>query len=78
MIVVSCTHEIPFLPSQILLISDFPSQFAVLFSAKSPSVTHRSICQENTFKKSKHPSPFLNKTIGLNNSDSNFRFFKIA
>ena len=32
-------------------------------------------------KKSKHPSPFLNKTIGLNNSftliENKFRFFRI-
>ena len=36
--------------------------------AKSPSVTYRSVSNENAYKKSKHPSPFLKKTIGSNNS----------
>ena len=31
--------------------TDFPSQFCV-FPAKSPSVTQRSVSQENTYKKS--------------------------
>ena len=32
--------------------TDFPSQFCV-FTVKSPSVTQRSVSQENAFKKSK-------------------------
>ena len=56
--------------------TDFPFQFCV-FTVKSPSVTRRSVSKENAFKKSKHPSPFLRKTIGLNNSftliENNFR-----
>ena len=38
------------------------------FTVKSPSVTQRSISQENAFKKSKNRSPFLRKSIGSNNS----------
>ena len=38
--------------------TDFPSQFCV-FTVKSPSVTQRSVSQENAFKKSKNPSPFF-------------------
>ena len=48
------------------------------FTVKSPNITQRSISQESAFKKSKNPSPFLRKTIGLNNSftltENNFRF----
>ena len=48
--------------------------------AKSPSVTERAVSQENAFKKRKYSSPFLNKTIGLNNTftliESNFRFLR--
>ena len=36
----------------------FPSQFCV-FTVKSPSVTQRSVSQENAFKKSRNPSPFF-------------------
>ena len=58
---------------------DFPSQFCV-FTVKSPSVTQRSVSQENAFKKSKNPSPFFRKIIGSNNSftliENNFRFLK--
>ena len=31
--------------------TNFPSQYA-LFTVKSPSVTQRSVCQENAYKKS--------------------------
>ena len=59
--------------------TDSPSQFAFL-TAKSPSVTQRSVSQENAFKKSKHPSPFFRKTIGSNNSftliENNFKFLR--
>ena len=48
--------------------TDFPSQF-VFFTVKSPSVTQRSVSQENAFKKKKQkPVAFFHKTIGLNNS----------
>ena len=40
----------------------------MLSSAKSPSVTQRSVSQENASKKSKHPSLFLRKTKGSNTS----------
>ena len=46
---------------------DFPFQFCV-FTVKSPSVTQRSVSQENAYKKSLNPSPFLHKTIGSDNS----------
>ena len=39
---------------------DFPFKFLVFFfNAKSPSVSQRSISQENDFEKSKNPSPFF-------------------
>ena len=60
--------------------ADFPSQFCVY--QKSPSVSQRSVSQENTFKKSKNPSPFFRRTIGSNNSftliENKFLIFKIA
>ena len=37
--------------------TDFPSQFS-FFTVKSPSVTQRSVSQENAFKTSKNPSLF--------------------
>ena len=59
--------------------TDFPSQFCV-FSIKSHSVTQRSVSQENAYKKSQNPSPFLHKTIGSDNSftliENNFRFLR--
>ena len=52
----------------------------MFFSAKSPGVTQRSVSQENAFKKSKYPLPFLHKTIGSYNSfsliENNFRFLR--
>ena len=60
--------------------TDFPSQFAGFFTVKSPSVTQRSVSQENAFKKSKNPSPFFRKTVGSNNSftliENNFWFLR--
>ena len=57
--------------------TNFPSQFA-FFTVKSPSVTQRSVSQENAYKKSSNPSPFLHKTIGSDNSftliENNFKF----
>ena len=58
---------------------DFPFKFCV-FTVKSPSVTQRSVSQENAYKKSQNPSPFLHKTIGSDNSftliENNFRFLR--
>ena len=55
------------------------SNFA-FFTVKSPSVTQRSVSQENAYKKSENPSPFLHKTIGSDNSftliENNFRFLR--
>ena len=39
---------------------DFSSHIAY-FTIKSPSITQRSVSQENAFKKSKNPSPFFTK-----------------
>ena len=59
--------------------TDFLSQFCV-FTVKSPSVTQRSVSQENAYKKSYNPSPFLHKTIGSDNYfiliENNFRFLR--
>ena len=50
------------------------------FTVKSTSVTQRSVSQENAYKKSLNPSPFLHKTIGSDNSftliENNFRFLR--
>ena len=44
------------------------------------SVTQRSVSQENNFKRSNNPSPFLRKPTGSNNSftliENNFRFLR--
>ena len=49
------------------------------FTVKSPSVTQRSVSQENAFKKDKNPSFFFRETIGSNNSftlvENDFSFF---
>ena len=59
--------------------TDFLPNFE-FFTVKSPSVTQRSVSQENAYKKSKNPSPFLHKTIGSDNSftliENNFRFLR--
>ena len=34
--------------------TDFSSQFCMFFNVKSPSVTQRSVSQENAYKKSKN------------------------
>ena len=54
----------------------------VFFTIKSPSVTERSVSQENAFKKSKNPSAIFCKTIGSNNNsvtviENNFRFLRL-
>ena len=50
--------------------TDFLSQFCFFFTVKSPSVTQRSVSQENAFKKEQKPVAlfFFCRTIGLNNS----------
>ena len=47
------------------LITDFSSQFCVFFTVKSPSVTQRSVSQENAFKNSKNPSPLFSQNYRL-------------
>ena len=62
--------------------TDFFSQFCIFFFVKTPSVTQRSVSQENAFKKIKKPLPFFHRTISSNNSftliENNFWFFKIV
>ena len=62
--------------------TDFPSQFGVFFIVKSPSVTQRSVSQENAFKKSKSPSPFFSQNYRLKrffySNWKQFLVFKIA
>ena len=42
--------------------TDFPSQLGgFFFTVTSPSVSQKSVSQENAFKKSKNPSPFFAK-----------------
>ena len=59
--------------------TDFLPIFA-FFTVKSPSVTQRSVFQENAYKKSSNPSPFLHKTIGSDNYftliENNFRVLR--
>ena len=43
-------------------------KFHPIFPPRSPSVTQVSVSQEDAYKKSFNPSPFLNKSIGSNNS----------
>ena len=59
---------------------DDDDEFCV-FTAKSPSVTQRSVSQENAFKKSKTRRLFFfRKIIGSNSSftliENNFRFLR--
>ena len=55
----------------------------IFFTVKSPSVSQRSVSQENALKKSKNLLAFFHKTIDSNNSftliENNFRFlFKVT
>ena len=51
--------------------------FVFLPGVKSPSVTQRSVYQENSFKKSKNPTPFwFRRTIGSSSSVTSG--FKVA
>ena len=52
-----------FLLSFYVLIPNF-----AFFTVKSPSVTQRSVSQENAYKKSLNTSPLFHKTIGSYNS----------
>ena len=75
----STAHHVSFLLNQFSVQCRFP--FPILFFiVKSPSVTQRSVSQDNAFKKSKYPSAFLRKTIGSSNSftliENNFSFLK--
>ena len=51
------THNCDYLPHTFRFIfqldTDFPFQFCVFITVKSPSVTQRSVFQENVFKKRK-------------------------
>ena len=66
LLIKSSAQQILFLPSQIKVNYRFPFPILRCFSAISPSVTQRSVSQENIFKKNKHPSPFLQENIGTN------------
>ena len=65
--------------------TDFPSQFCFFFffffAVKLPSVTQRSVSQENAFKNSKNPLHFFRRTICSNNSltviENNIRFLTL-
>ena len=78
----SDAHHISFLLNRFSVKCRFPFPNLHIFTPKSPSVTQRSVSQENAYKKSKNPSPFLRKTIGSNNSftliENDLRFLKIA
>ena len=39
--------------------TDYPSQFSICFTVKSPSVTKRSVSKESASKKSKNSSAFF-------------------
>ena len=44
-----------------MLNTGFPSQFAIFFTIKSPSVIQRLVSQENAFKEIKNPYSIENK-----------------
>ena len=77
----SAAHHISFLLYRFSVKYRFPFPILRLFTVKSPSVTQRSLSEENAFIKSNNPSPFFFRKIGSNNSYSNwkqFQVFKIA
>ena len=78
----SAAHNISFLLDQFLVKYRFSFPILLFFTVKSPTVTQRSVSQENAFKKSKNPSPFLRKTIGSNifffSNWKQFQVFEIA
>ena len=55
----SDAHHISFLLNRFSVKYRFPFLVLLFLTAKSPSVTHRSVSQENAPKKSKNPSPFF-------------------
>ena len=81
----SCPTTLRFYLIDFQLNADFPSQFCGGgVTVKSPSVTRRSVSQENALKRKKHQNPvtFFLKTIGSNNfvysNSKQFQVFKIA
>ena len=78
-VVIFCTAKFVSTESNFSYLPIFLPNFT-FFSAKSPRVTQRLNSQENAFKNGKHKSPFVHKTIGLNNSCTliwnNFRFLR--
>ena len=46
------------------VIQGFTDLFPIFFICKSPSITQRSVSQENAFRKSKNPSIFFRRNIG--------------
>ena len=73
-------YHILFLLNQFSVKYRLPFPNMRFFIAKSPSVTQRSVSQENAYKKSKNPSPFFRKTLGSYNYftliENNFRFLR--
>ena len=74
------TQQILFLPNRFSVKYIYPVPIFQIFSAKSPSVTQRLFIQENAFNMSKHPPPFLRKTLSSNDSfiliENNFKFLR--
>ena len=62
-IVIFVAHHISFLPNRFSVKHKFTFPILSFFTVKSPSVTQRSVSQENAFKKSKKQSPFFRKTF---------------
>ena len=77
----SATHHISFPLNGFSVKYRFPFTILRFFTIKSPSVTQRSVSQENAYKKSLNPSPFFHKTIGSYNSftliEKQFQVLKI-
>ena len=77
----SAANHISFLPNRFSVKCKFLFPI-LLLTVKSPTVTQRSVSQENAFKKNKNLSAFFRKTISSNNSftliENNFRVVKIA
>ena len=73
-------HHISFLLNRFSVKCEFPFPILRFLTVKLPSVTQRSVSQENAFTKNKNPSSFFpKKTIGSVNSftltENNFSFF---
>ena len=80
-IICSTPHFVSIYLIDFQLNTDFSSQFCVFLNVKSPSVTQRSVSQDNAFKKSKNLLPFCRKTISSYNSftliKNSFRFLRL-